>query len=120
MREEQLTALDGIAAFLTAVLVALLVLVAFVVAPSFHGMFSEFGNVALPPLTRLVLSRWFPLALAASTAAGPVLAFVPAIPVVWRRRVLVAAFVFGFAALGVCLLGLYQPIFELTGKIKAD
>jgi hypothetical protein len=32
----------------------------------------------------------------------------------------VAAFVCGATALGACWVGLYQPIFDLAGKIKAE
>jgi hypothetical protein len=121
MRERQFTALDGIAVFLTGLLAAFLVAFAFVIAPRFQAMFSDFGaKDALPPLTRLTLSRWFPLALGASTAAGPVLALMPSIPMVQRRWFLVAAFVFGFAAIGTCWVGMYQPIFDLAVKIEAE
>jgi hypothetical protein len=118
VRLRRLTALDGIAVFLTGLLAAFLVAFPFVVAPSFAGMFRDFGAASLPVLTQLVLSRWFPVALGASTAGGPVLASFAAIPLAHRRRLLVAAFVFGTAAVGVCMAGLYEPIFELAGKIR--
>jgi hypothetical protein len=118
MRDERLTALDGIAVLLTGLLTAILAAFPFLVAPSFARMFRDFGGAALPVLTRLVLSQWFPLTLAATTAVGPVLACIPKVPLRARRWALVAAFAFGCAAVGVCWTGLYQPIFALAGKIK--
>jgi hypothetical protein len=118
MHREHLTSLDGIAVFLTGLLTAFLMAFPFLVAPVFAGMVRDFGAASLPALTTLVLSRWFPVALGALTASGPVLGCIPAIPLAHRRRVLVAAFVCGSAAVGVCLVGLYEPIFELVGKIK--
>jgi hypothetical protein len=119
MTDDRLTALDGIAVFLTGLLTVVLVAFTFWVAPSFASMFRDFGNTSLPLLTRLALSRWFPLTLAATTAIGPALAYIPAIPLRVRRWTLVAAFVFGGAAAAVCLEGMYAPIFDLAGKVKA-
>jgi len=118
MRHGHLTAVDGIAVFVTALLTAFLLAFPLWVAPAFEAMFRDFGAASVPALTRLVLSRWLPLGLAATTAVGPVLACIPAIPIAYRRGVLVAALVFGCAAVGVCLVGLYAPIFALAGAIK--
>ncbi len=119
MRDERLGALDGIALFLTGLLTACILAFPFLVAPSFAAMFRDFGGFnSLPALTKLVLTRWFPLTLGATAAIGPVLACVPSIPAVHRRWVLVASFVFGCAAMGVCVVGMYAPIFALAGAIK--
>ncbi len=119
MRDAPLTALDGIGVFLTALVAAALVAFPFVVGPRFEAMFHEFGAMdALPLLTRLVLSAWIPIGLGAATASGAVLGCVPAIPLGVRRGVLVGAFVMGCAAIAVCLVGLYLPIFLLAGAIS--
>jgi hypothetical protein len=119
MRDERLTALDGIALFLTGLLASVLFAFPYVVGPSFRVMFDEFCRKdALPPLTNLALSVWFPSVLGAVTASGPAFCGISSISLAYRRGVLVAAFVFGCAALAVCLVGMYLPIFELAGKIK--
>jgi hypothetical protein len=119
MRDQRLTALDGIAVFLTGLLAAGLVAFPFAVGRSFERLFADFGATSPPALTRLVLSVWFPCALGALVAGGPVLACIPAVPLVYRRRVLVAAFVLGCVSVGVCLVGLYLPVFALAEGIKA-
>jgi hypothetical protein len=120
MREE-LSALDGIAVVITGLQAAFLFVFPWLVGRSFQNMFADFGMASpLPLLTRLALTVWFPMTLGATTATGPVLGAIPAVPLTIRRRALIAAFVFGCAAIGACLVGLYLPIFDLAGKIKAE
>jgi hypothetical protein len=121
MRDEHLTAGDGIAMIITGMQAALLLAFPWVVGWRFEQMFLEFGaTTGLPLLTRLALSIWFPVSLGAATALGPVLGCISAVPLRHRRAALVATFVFGWAALGVCMTGVYVPIFGLAGRIKAD
>ncbi len=119
MRDERLGSLDGIAIFLTGVLAAALLAFPLVVAPAFRNMFADFGSGPLPLLTRWSLSGWFPGALGALVLSGPVLGCIPAVPLRYRRRVLVATFVVGCASVALCVTGVYLPVFELAGKIKA-
>jgi type II secretory pathway component PulF len=119
MRDARLTTLDVIAVLLTGLVSATLVAFPHVVAPRYREMFADFGAAPLPALTRLVLSTWFPTALGAATATGPILGCIPAIPLTFRRIALVAAFVLGLASFAVCLVGLYLPIFALADSIKA-
>jgi hypothetical protein len=118
MRDAPVTALDGIAVLLTALLAAVLVAFPFVVAPHYEAMFRDFGASPLPPLTRLVLSARIPIGLGATTATSAVLGCVPAIPRGVRRGVIVGAFVIGCAGIAVCLVGLYLPIFRLADSIQ--
>lgn len=114
---EKLTALDRIAVALTGFETALLLAFPWLWGQRFHTMFAAFGAV-LPGLTRLVLTGWFPLMLGALTATGPVLGSIPAVPLAVRRWILTGAFVFGMAALALCLWGVYLPLLELAGEIK--
>jgi hypothetical protein len=115
MRDERLTAGDGIAVVITAAQAVLLLAFPFLVARPFNLMFRDMGfNQPFPLLTRLALSAWFPMSLGATTAIGPVLACIPAVPLVHRRRTLVGAFVFGCAAIGACIAGMYLPVFDLA------
>jgi hypothetical protein len=118
MQREGLTALDGIAVVITGFQAA--VLFAFPwLAEGFVRMLSEFCRKdPFPSLTVLAMTVWFPVMLGATAAIGPVLGCIPAVPVRVRRRVLIAAFAFGCAALGVCVMGLYLPLFEMSGKIN--
>jgi hypothetical protein len=120
MREE-LSALDGIAVATTSLQAAFLCAFPWLAGRFFQSMFADIGTASpLPLLTRLAVTVWFPVTLGATTASGPVLGCIPAVPLAIRRRTLIAAFVFGCAAIGACLVGLYLPIFELAGKIKAE
>jgi hypothetical protein len=118
MGDQRLTSLDGIAVFLTGLVAAGLFAFPFAVGRHFGAMFADFGSAPLPPLTGLAVSVWFPCALGAMVAGGPVLACIPAVPLAYRRRVLVAAFVLGCVSVGVCVVGVYLPLFELADKIK--
>ena len=88
----------------------------FLTAPAYARMFEDFGG-ALPLLTRLVLSTWFPLALGllplvplAAGAAGRMRLGV-------RRALVVGAFVLSLAVSGACLVALELPLFRLAGAV---
>jgi hypothetical protein len=86
MRED-LTALDGIAVVVTGLQAGLLFAFPWLAERFFQSMFAEMGfNTPMPLLTRLVLTVWFPVSLGATTAVGPVLACIPAVPLRVRRR----------------------------------
>lgn len=119
MPDERLTALDGIAVALTGLLATVLFAFPYLVGRHFRLMFDDFGTASLPALTNLALSTWFPSVLGAVTAIGPAVAGIPSISLARRRRVVVAAFVFGCAAFAMCLVGMYLPIFDLADNIKA-
>lgn len=107
-----LTALDWIAAALGWLLAGALVLFALVHAPGFRKMFEEFGG-ELPVLTRLVLTPWPALAacaVATATLVGGV--------ALRRRALIVIGFFLALGGLGLCVAGVYLPIFEVAGAVK--
>lgn len=89
-------------------------------APRFKQMFAEFGET-LPALTRWITSYpWLgplvalvPESLVAAGLAAPPLSLGN------RRWLLVVAFLVAGGALALFVFGLYMPIFELAGSIKA-
>jgi hypothetical protein len=88
---------------------------------TFASMFRDFGPAAnLPALTRLVISGWFPMLLGLVVIAGVVAGVRRAGSLSKRRAVLVGAFVLGGVSFGVCLVGLYLPIFAIANAVKAD
>jgi type II secretory pathway component PulF len=119
VHDDRLTALDGIGVVLDGLLAAALIAFPHVVTPRFEAMFNEFGSGPLPVLTRLALAMWFPTALGAAPATGLVLGCIPAVPRAVRRSALVVGFVVGLFALAACLVGMYLPIYDLAGSIKA-
>jgi len=117
MRDQSLTALDGIAVGLVGLLALFLLSFPWVVGNSFEQMFAEFGSVP-PRFTQLALKPWFAGSLGVVTACGAAAGFVPGIPLRTRRRVIVWSFFFGCAAIALCMFAMYEPIFDLAGKIK--
>jgi type II secretory pathway component PulF len=115
--EEDLTALDWIAAILDIVVGFSLLAVPFAVTPAFLSMFEEFGG-QLPAITLFVARSWFPIAsgflVLALTGAG----LFSRMPLKTRRALLVAAFFIGLILGAVYLWGMYAPVFELAGAIQ--
>ncbi len=109
---------DVMAATLSGLGVALLFsLVPFVLAPQFAALLHGFGG-PLPLITRLALRPWFAPLLAAPALALLVLA---ARRQPGRRRAPLAAALVSMALAAVTVAyGLYGPIFELSGNIRAD
>jgi len=98
--------------------VALLVFPGF--AGHFEAMYRDFGDGALPLLTLMVLRPWVPPLLAVPPLVLLVLGLRPA-PSLGRRRLLVvAAFVLASLLVALCVAGVYIPIFELAGDIRAE
>ena len=88
---------------------------------SFAGMFEDMGSRAtLPLLTRLATSAWFPLVLALPVAAFLVFGRQACRPLQRRRAWVVGAFVLGGFAFGLCLVGVYLPVFAVAGAVKAE
>ena len=113
------TALDWIGTVLAAAAAAALFFFP-VVGARFADMFKDFGG-RLPALTLLAISTWFPVALGVvviiATLSGGALV---SLPIGTRRALVVAAFALGVLAVVLCWVGVYLPIFELSGNIKGD
>jgi hypothetical protein len=82
------------------------------VTPRFRAMYEPFMG-ALPPLTALVLSWWFPVVviLSCGSATGLALAWIR--PPRWRRMVMALAASGLLASILVYFLGLYLPVVPL-------
>ncbi len=113
----QLTAFDWIGIVLVAVVASLLFTVPIASAPTFEKMFREF-SVELPPLTRLVLRPWFAIGGGLASLATCALAAKRSLSIAKRRLFIVLGFVVGLAAIALCLIGLYLPVFQLAGSIQ--
>jgi hypothetical protein len=88
---------------------------------SFALMFQEFGaENKLPALTHLAISWWFPMMFGVLVAAGVVLGIRRTTPIERRRAWIVGAFVLGGVGFGVCLAGVYLPIFALADAIQGE
>lgn len=113
-----LSALDWIAAGLGLLLAVGLIGFAFVSIPSFRGMFADLGG-ELPWVTRAVLSAWPPL-LFSALAVGLTIAGLALTrhAIALRRALLVAGFFVPLLGLGLCLAGVYLPIFRVAGAIR--
>ncbi len=116
---EALTVLDGIGIFLTGLLA--LGLLAFpVVGARYQAMYADFGSQALPLLSRLAMSLWFPPMLGVLVAAAVAVALTRRASLGVRRGLVVGAFVLGAVCLATCWVAVYLPIFQLAGQIRAD
>jgi len=115
------TALDWIGVVITA-LAMLATCALSLAADAFAGMYRDMGATSLPLLTRLALRPWLGPVFAAAPAALVILA-------IWknrrlslglRRALVVVAFCLALAAGAIVLYGLYLPIFELAGAVRAE
>lgn len=92
-----------------------------VVGQRFATMFDDLGpRAALPLLTRLVLTTWFPLGLALFVVVAIAIGLRGARALAARRAWIVGAFLVGAAGFATCFVGVYMPVFALAGAIKAD
>jgi hypothetical protein len=114
---EELTALDQIAASITVFAILFSLQFPFLYGPRFAAMFRDFGNGALPLLTRLVLTRWFPIVL---TVPPVVLLLLSRRAAKLRRRraLITSAFLAACAAGAFCLIAVYLPILSLAGNVR--
>ena len=118
MTEARFATFDWIAA-IAAALEASALFVFPLVGRSFAAIFRDFGG-ELPSLTKLAISLWFPLLLAALVGAAIAIGAHTKTSAPVRRGMLVGAWVTGGLALGACVVGLYWPIFAIAGAIKPD
>lgn len=85
----------------------------FFVGPAFAKMYADFGST-LPALSELILTTWFPLMVGLNPASVAFYAVAGEHPLKRRRALIVAAFVLGVIAVGVLLVGAYQPVFAVA------
>lgn len=88
----------------------------FIVGPPFAKMFRDFGS-ALPPLTELGLTTWFPLMLGLNPASVAFYAVAGQHSLKRRRALIVGAFVLGMIAVSVLVAAMYQPAFQIAGTL---
>ncbi len=118
---EPFTVLDRIGTGITVFPVAALLFFHALAGRAFAQMFRDFGALgALPPLTALSISWWFPAVLGLAPLGALVRGVLAGTPVPERRTWIVGAFLMACVGLAVCTAGVYLPIFDLAGKIKAD
>jgi hypothetical protein len=88
---------------------------------SFGSMFRDLGSgEQLPALTKLAISGWFPILLGLVVLSLVLTGLRRALPLSRRRLALVGAFVLGGAGIGVCLIGIYLPIFAVADAVQAE
>ena len=89
-----------------------------ILGSAFAGMFRDLGSEAqLPLLTRLAVSLWFPPLLGVLVAIATARGIRGALPLVRRRLWILGAMVFAGVSIGLCVIGVYMPIFTLAGNI---
>jgi len=115
----EFTVLDWIGTlFASGAIVALLAFPAAV--GSFAAMYSDFGDVELPLLTRMVLRPWVPPLLAVAPLVLLVLGLRPQHSLRRRRLFVVSAFVVACLLAALCVAGVWMPMFELAGAVRAE
>ena len=104
-----------------AALFAALALLSFpIFGHNFATMFQDFGSPEhLPTLTRLAVTWWFPVSLGLLVTAV-ILAGGSPLPLKVRRACIVVAFLVGCIGLGLCVVGVYLPVFQLADAVKAE
>lgn len=112
------TVLDWIGALFAGLAIAVLFSISLYVS-RFRAMYADFGDVALPALTAIVTQPYVPPLLALGAALPLANAF-RRTPLRSRRVSVAAAFVLACGFLAVCAIGLYMPIFEIAGSIRAE
>ena len=84
--------------------------------PAYLVMFEEL-DATLPFLTRWVTRPWVPPVLSLVPLACAGLGVTGAWSLARRRLLVVLAFVAACALLGLCIVGVYLPMFELSSAI---
>ena len=87
------------------------------IGPRFQKQLADFGG-EIPAITQLVLMPWFPLLLGLIPALMLALALAGKPSLGVRRRLIVGALFLSLSASGLCLYGIYSPIFGILGAIK--
>jgi hypothetical protein len=106
------TVLDLVGVGVGALAALALLAVPLAIAPAFVRVYADLGG-ALPRLTLLVTSAWFPPSLAALSAGALAGALLVRGRLGLRRGLVAAAVLVPVAGFGVILVGLYLPVFEL-------
>ncbi len=88
------------------------------IAVAFADMYVDFGG-ALPLLTRVVTQPWFSIVLGAICLSVFSLQWLQFFKSRLKRRraVVVLSFLLASAAMAVCVIGLYLPIFKMASPI---
>lgn len=88
------------------------------IALIFNKMFMDFGGV-LPTLTEVVLKPWFSIVLGLICLCIFSMQWLPAIKgnINRKRAVIILSFLAISAALAICMIGLYLPIFKMAGSV---
>jgi hypothetical protein len=116
----RLTTLDRMGAVFAGF--AALALLSFpIIGRSFARMFQDFGSrERLPTLTLLAMSTWFPVSLGLIVTAMVLTGASGRLSLQVRRACIVMGFVIGGMGFALCVVGVYLPVFELAGAIKAE
>ncbi len=86
---------------------------------AFAGIFRDLGGEEhLPTLTTLAVSLWFPPLLGLVVALATARGVRGALPLTQRRLWVLGAMVFAGVSIGACVIGVYMPMFMLSGNIK--
>ncbi|HVG60466.1 MAG TPA: hypothetical protein VNA24_18050 [Hyalangium sp.] len=85
--------------------------------PRFQKLLADFGGKP-PALTQLVIMPWFPLLLGLIPALMVALALAGKPSLGVRRGLIVGALVLSLSASGLCVYGIFSPIFVLAEAIK--
>jgi amino acid transporter len=86
-----------------------------------RAMFRDFGALdELPWLTRVVLLPWVPPVLALPAIVALFMVYRTRRRKAQRRQWIVAAMILAFLGIGLCVVAMYLPIFDLAGKIQAE
>lgn len=115
--EGELTGIDWFRVVIASLGVMFCCQFALSIGPRFQKLFEDFGG-ELPVLTRLALMPWFPLLLGLIPALMVALALVGKTSLGVRRGLIVGALFLSLSASGLCLYGIYSPIFVIAEGIK--
>jgi hypothetical protein len=111
------TVLDWLGTVVTAFVVVALLLFP-LVGHAFGATYRDLGSDELPMLTKLAISVWFPVLWGMIVVVGIVFGVWRASPLWQRRAAIVGAFFVGLVGIGVCLVGVYWPLFALASTVK--
>jgi hypothetical protein len=114
-----LTELDWLSAAIASLGTMFCCLFALYIGPRFQKLFADFGG-ELPALTQLALMPWFPLLLGLIPALMIALSLAGKTSLGVRRGLIVGALFLSLSASGLCLYGIYSPIFAIAEFIKEE
>ena len=114
---KRFTALDWIGVVVTALAAIGIMIGPQIVGPPMVSMYQDF-EAALPTITLLVISGWFPLLLGQLPLAVLLLAMLRRHSLFTARMLVVVGFVLPLLFGALCFYGFYAPIFDLAGAIE--